>query len=79
MNMAVEREKKATTLDSVLLDLRERILLHSFDTSCPITESELSKMYQISRSSIRMALQTLESEGLVIITKTWSEVCEGCG
>ncbi len=70
--MDVERaeKKKTPALDSVLLDMRERIFLNHFDTSRPITEAEISDMYETSRNNIRTALQTLESEGLIIITET---------
>lgn len=63
-------KKKVSAVDAILLDMRERIFLNAFDTSRPITEAELSELYDMSRNNIRIALQTLESEGLVIITDT---------
>lgn len=65
-----EEKKKASAVDSVLLDMRERIFLNEFDTSRPITEAEISDLYKTSRNCTRIVLQTLESEGLVIITDT---------
>lgn len=63
-------KKKLSAVDSVLLDMRERIFLNDFDTARPITEAEIADMYETSRNNIRTVLQTLESEGLVIITET---------
>lgn len=63
-------KKKLSAVDSVLLDMRERIFLNDFDTARPITETEIADMYETSRNNIRTVLQTLESEGLVIITET---------
>ena len=63
-------KKKPSVLDAVLLDMRERIFLNEFDTTRPITEAEVSDMYETSRNNIRTVLQTLESEGLIIITET---------
>lgn len=63
-------KKKPSVLDAVLLDMRERIFLNEFDTTRPITEAEISDMYETSRNNIRTVLQTLESEGLIIITET---------
>lgn len=67
--MEAER-KKVSAVDVILQDMRERIFLNDFDTSRPITEAEISELYDTSRSNIRIVLQTLESEGLVIITDT---------
>lgn len=64
------KKKKLSAVDSVLLDMRERIFLNDFDTARPITEAEIADMYETSRNNIRTVLQTLESEGLVIITET---------
>lgn len=69
--ISLENEKKKlSAVDSVLLDMRERIFLNDFDTARPITEAEIADMYETSRNNIRTVLQTLESEGLVIITET---------
>ena len=69
--ISLENEKKKlSAVDSVLLDMRERIFLNDFDTARPITETEIADMYETSRNNIRTVLQTLESEGLVIITET---------
>ena len=63
-------EKKVSAVDAILVDMRERIFMNDFDTARPITETEISDLYDTSRNSIRIVLQTLESEGLVIITDT---------
>ena len=69
--ISLENEKKKlSAVYSVLLDMRERIFLNDFDTARPITEAEIADMYETSRNNIRTVLQTLESEGLVIITET---------
>lgn len=63
-------EKKVSAVDAILVDMRERIFMNDFDTAHPITETEITDLYDTSRNSIRIVLQTLESEGLVIITDT---------
>lgn len=68
-------KKKVSAVDVILQDMRERIFLNDFDTSRPITEAEISELYDTSRSNIRIVLQTLESEGLVIITTRAGNMC----
>ena len=63
-------KKKVSAVDVILQDMRERIFLNDFDTSRPITEAEISELYDTSRSNIRIVLQTLESEGLVRTERT---------
>lgn len=59
-----------STIGNVLDDIRDRIFLHEFDDEQAVTESELADMYGVSRGSIRSAIQTLESEGLIIVGST---------
>lgn len=56
---------RATTVEVVLDDIREKIILNKFPSNKVLSENMLSDMYQVSRGTIRTAFQTLENEGLI--------------
>ena len=58
---------RAPTVDKVLGDIREKIFLGQFEKDQPLAESMLADMYGVSRGSIRVAIQVLENEGLIIV------------
>ena len=60
---------RSPAVEKVLLDLRERIMLGEISSEQQLAENALAAYYGVSRGSIRRALQTLESEGLVITSE----------
>lgn len=62
--------RRPLTVDNVLNDIREKIILNKFDQDQAIAENTLAQIYNVSRGTIRVALQALESEGLIVIGAT---------
>lgn len=58
---------RAPAVEKVLSDIREKIIFNQFEAEQPLSESMLAEMYEVSRGSIRSAIQMLESEGLIIV------------
>ncbi|MEP1446816.1 MAG: GntR family transcriptional regulator [Paraglaciecola sp.] len=54
-----------TRADTVFIDLRQRIVEGDVQTGSKLSEPELSKYYEISRSTLRDALSRLEGCGLL--------------
>lgn len=59
--------QRSHTVELVLDDMRERIILGQYQAGQPLAETALAGMYGVSRGSIRVAIQTLEKEGLIIV------------
>ncbi|MEP1554443.1 GntR family transcriptional regulator, partial [Paraglaciecola sp.] len=56
---------KLTRADTVFTDLRQRIVEGDIFTGSKLSEPELAKHYEISRSTLRDALSRLEGCGLL--------------
>lgn len=65
--MADNGISRQTTVATVLNGMRYDILMGKYNEKCRISEVELSNKYQVSRSSVRTALQMLERDGLINI------------
>ena len=63
--MVEPRLGRQATVVNVLTGMRRDILLGKYDQEEQISELELSEKYQVSRSSVRSALQMLERDGLL--------------
>jgi len=57
--------ERATTVASVVEQLRKKIILGAYPVGELITENNISEECGVSRSSIRTALHVLEQEGLI--------------
>lgn len=60
-----EKQSIVTRADSVFMDLRQRIVEGDIATGVKLSEPELAKHYEISRSTLRDALSRIEACGLV--------------
>ncbi|WP_093133184.1 GntR family transcriptional regulator [Salinibacillus kushneri] len=60
--------------ERVATDLRMRIISHDIEKGTILSENQLSKEYQVSRSPIRDALKLLEKEDLIELKKMGAEV-----
>lgn len=56
---------RQATVAAVLTGLRQDVLLGLYDEKKQISETEVAKKYQVSRSSVRSAFQALERDGLL--------------
>jgi DNA-binding GntR family transcriptional regulator len=56
---------RSATISKVLEEMRIKIILHEYKPDARIIEANLAEEYQVSRVSIRAALQALESEGMI--------------
>ncbi|MGJ8682548.1 GntR family transcriptional regulator [Paraglaciecola sp.] len=61
----VSKKAAITRADSVFTDLRTRIVEGDIKTGSKLSEPELAKFYEISRSTLRDALSRIEACGLV--------------
>ena len=59
--------QRSPTVEMVLEDMRERLILNQFEEGVPLAENTLAGKYGVSRGTVRVALQTLEKEGLLLV------------
>lgn len=65
MQIKTNKISHITRADSVFTDLRQRIVEGDIATGVKLSEPELAKHYEISRSTLRDALSRIEACGLV--------------
>lgn len=65
IDSTVENTVKETRADQVFADLRQRIVEGHIPTASKISEPELARHYEISRSTLRDALSRLEGIGVL--------------
>ncbi|MEQ8348789.1 MAG: GntR family transcriptional regulator [Sneathiellaceae bacterium] len=62
------RAASGTQFERVLLRLRGMIMAGRFEPLARLQEVELARLFEVSRTPVRLALQTLAQEGLLVYT-----------
>ncbi len=64
--MATRRSSAPTQLEAVLTRLRETIMRGGFEPNARLEEKQLAEMLGVSRTPVRIAMQSLAQEGLLV-------------
>lgn len=64
--MPITRSAAPTQLEAVLTRLRETIMRGGFEPNARLEEKQLAEMLGVSRTPVRLAMQSLAQEGLLV-------------
>ena len=66
-----------TTVAEVLSEVRKAIVLGRYEDGKTVSEQEISQKYEVSRSTVRSVMASLEVEGLIEVGPTGRKVVRG--
>ncbi len=72
--LPTRQEHRSDAVSLIIKDIRQRILLQQFQPGEHLREIQLAGQYQVSRSTLRTALQALEGEGLILTQVNGSRI-----